>query len=96
MVKVRRWISSSKVREMCIRYNYYTCGDCIAYDAMLMAADNMDADDYVGLLTIANDIYSHSKMREDEEYSKNDMVAGIIYDLLKECTDMYVEIEGEV
>ena len=45
MIKVTSWISSSKVRDMCIKYRYYTCGDCKAYEDMLFKAEHLDASD---------------------------------------------------
>jgi len=94
---VKKWISRDKVREMCIRYNYYTRGDCRAYDVMLATAKNLDPEDYVGLLTVANDIYNHSSIQDDAEYSRKDMIEGLVYGLLTECVEMYVEVEeGEV
>ena len=96
MVRVTRWIESSKVREMCIKYRYYTCGDCEAYDAMLEKAHLTPVEDLRTIKQIAIDIYDHSTMRNDKDYSKQEMVEGLIYGLLAECTELYVEIEDEV
>lgn len=96
-MRVVAWVNSNKVREMCIRYDYYTRGDCRAYEKMLKAADETSIEDHEGLKKIAVDIYDHSKMQDDVENSKKDYVEGIIYDILKSCTDMYVDLEeGEV
>ena len=96
-MKVVAWVNSDRVREMCIRYDYYTRGDCLAYNRMLNDANDMSTDDYEGLKRIVVDIYDHSKMQDDKEYSKKDYVEGIISDILKSCTDMYVDLEeGEV
>ena len=98
MIRVRRWLDSSKVREMCIRYDYYTCGDCRAYERMLANARDIDPDtDIEGYKQIAIDIHDHSTMQYDDEWPTKDKIEGIIFGLLTECTDMYVEIdEGEV
>lgn len=98
MIRVRRWLDSGKVREMCIRYRYYTCGDCNAYSNMLANARDIDPDtDIEGYKQIAIDIHDHSTMRDDNEWPTKDKIEGIIYGLLTECTDMYVEMdEGEV
>lgn len=97
MIRVRRWLDSSKVREMCIRYNYYTSGDCRAYERMLANARDIDPDtDIEGYKQIAIDIVDHtSRLSEDcEGYTFKDCVEGIMYGLLSECTDMYVEMDG--
>lgn len=96
-MKVRRWVVSEKVREMCIRNGYYTCGDNRAYESMLANARDVDDQDFIGLKDIAIDIYYHSKMQYDDEYTKAQYIEGILYGILTECTDMYVELdEGEV
>lgn len=96
-MRVRRWVVSEKVREMCVRYQYYTCGDNKAYERMLANARDIDVEDFIGLKEIAIDIYDHSKMQYDEEYTRKEYIEGILYGILNECTDMYVELdEGEV
>ena len=94
-MKVERWIESSKVRAMCIKYRYYTCGDCEAYDAMLEKAHLLDTEDLEGVKQIAIDIYNHSTLKYDKDYAPNDHIAGLVYGLLTECTDMFVEIDEE-
>lgn len=93
MIRVRRWLDDCKVREMCVRYRYYTCGDNVAYSNMLAMARNEDADNYQAVKQIAFDIYDHSTLRNDREYSANDHVAGIMAMLLTECVDLYVDLE---
>lgn len=94
---VKKWISRDRVREMCIRYRYYTRGDCNAYDAMLATAKNLDPEDHVGLLVVAKDIYNHSTLKDDNEFAPADHIAGLVYALLTECVEMYVEVEeGEI
>lgn len=96
MIKVKRWLDSNKVRNMCITYRYYTCGDCASYDRMLTKADDMDADDLDSVLTIAEDIYYHSTLKDDLEYPKQDCLEGIMHMLLAECVGMYVDIDRDV
>ena len=102
MIRVRRWLDSSKVREMCIRYNYYTRGDCRAYDKMLASADNLDANDLEAVKQIAVDIIDHSNMTSEDTCSAYDYfcndgykedIEGVMYGLLSECTEMYVEMD---
>ena len=95
MIRVRRWVEDDKVREMCIRYNYYTRGDNSAYSNMLaMCREAEDSTEYIKQIAI--DIYHHSTLEDDTEYSPEEHVAGIMGAILRECMDLYVEIEGEV
>ena len=94
MVRVRRWVEADKVYQMCNRYNYYTRGDNNAYSSMLaMCREAEDDLEYIKL--IAYDIYNHSTLMDDKEYSPADHVAGIMGEILRNCMDLYVEIEGE-
>ena len=95
MVKTERWLDSSKVREMCIRYQYYTHGDCEAYDKMLRFADNLNVENLEGVKEVAIDIYHHSSLRDMDDCTPTEFVEGLMYGLLTECTEMYVEIVGE-
>ena len=95
MIKVTRWLDSNKIRQMCIRYRYYTCGDCASYDKMLDRAVGLDADDLEAVLTIAEDIYEHSTVKDDVEYPKRDCLEGLVNMLLSECVDMFVDIDRE-
>ena len=94
-MRVTRWIESSKVREMCIRYRYYTCGDCEAYDAMLEKANLLDPDDLEAVKDIAIDIYYHSTLQYDKDISKREVVEGLMFGILTECVEMFVELEDE-
>ena len=95
MVRVRRWVDSDKVYQMCNRYNYYTRGDNYAYSNMLaMCREAEDDTEYIKQIAI--DIYHHSSIQDDEEYTPEDYVAGIMGEILRNCMDLYVEIEGEV
>jgi len=95
MVRIRRWVDSDKVYQMCNRYKYYTRGDNRAYSNMLAMSREAE-DDTEAIKQIAIDIYHHSSLIDDTEFSPEDHVAGIMCAILSECMDMYVEIEGEV
>ena len=95
-MKVMRWLDREKIREMCIRYNHYTRGDCRAYDKMLAMARNADADNLELVKKIAIDIYDHSNMNSDGMFNKVDLIEGIMYGLLTECTYTFVDLQDEV
>lgn len=94
-MKVVRYLESGEVREMCIRYQYYTCGDYKDYEWMLNACDRCDAENVDEVKLIAFDIYYHSTLREDDEYSLEDKIAGIMYGLYNECMETLIEIGEE-
>lgn len=59
MKKLDRCSIVSEVREMCIKYRLYTCGDCEEYSNMFdTLVDNYTDKDI--LVRTANDIYYHS------------------------------------
>lgn len=92
-----RYLESGKVREMCIKYQYYTHGDCEAYEWMLGACDRCNVENINEVKLIAMDIYFHSTLREDDEYSLEDKIAGIMYGLYNECMETIVTVErGEI
>lgn len=95
MVRIRRWVDSDKIYQMCNRYNYYTRGDNSAYSNMLAMCREAE-DDTEAIKQIAIDIYHHSQLMDDTEFSPEDHVAGVMGAILRECMDLYVEIEGEV
>lgn len=55
--KVWSW---HNMREMCIRENFYTCGSCEEYDAMLAKVRENEPTDEI-IYGVAADINAHSK-----------------------------------
>lgn len=57
-------ISRDDVYHLCVREQYYTCGDCEDYEKMLSYVGNLGEikDELIGvhLTRIATDIYEHS------------------------------------
>lgn len=92
-IKAERFLDADKVRDMCIRYRYYTRGDCEAYEKMFDKVREADADKPEDVYKVATDIYDHSNIRPDEDYTENDLVAGIMSGLYNECTYTLVNIE---
>lgn len=60
-------ISISNVRGMCIKHNFYTHGDCRAYENMFKMCGEYDGTDEK-LAHIAWDIVEHSDMEELQDY----------------------------
>lgn len=84
----RAW-NADRVRRMCIEHNFYTMGDCKAYDEMLNMVDgcreNMSRD---LIENVAIDIANHTERQyfsqdADEDYKLN--IENIIYLLLNEA-----------
>ena len=95
MVRIRRWVEADKVYQMCNSYGFYTRGDNTAYSNMLAMAREAE-DDIESIKQIAIDIYHHSTLMDDNEYTPEEHVAGIMGEILRKCMDLYVEIEDEV
>lgn len=76
-MKELRTISMSDVRKTCIENNWYTNGDCEAYDNMLTFVNGLKHASTDDLETIATDIKEHS----DTDYG----IAGIMFVLVSKC-----------
>lgn len=89
-MKLARVIDGIKVRNMCIKYQFYTCGDYKAYDHLLS-----DLCGYSRVVTeneieeIAFDIVDHSAPRVFEmitgDTRKTNCIKEVIYLLANEC-----------
>lgn len=93
MRKAQRNIDASKVREMCIRHQYYTCGDNAAYTKMLQNVGLTDADNMEQMQEIADDIYFHSDTdRIMSEYGcdEAEVMDSILYNLYNECCTTFI------
>lgn len=55
-----RKISMDKVRELCIKYDFYTCGDCLEYDNLLWNLVGYHKLTTNRAIKIATDIKNHS------------------------------------
>lgn len=82
-MKETRKISMHNVRNECIKYNWYTKGNCDEYDYMLTFAkylENVTTDD---LETIATDIKIHS----ETDYE----IESIMFVLANDCCTTFIE-----
>lgn len=87
---VIRKIESDKVRNMCIKNNYYTCGDCTAYDRMFHRIRIFNERDYsdFNVSIIAKDILEHSDAEticEKYGISTTELYESILFELLNNC-----------
>lgn len=72
-------IDTVKVRSLCIDNNYYTCGDCTAYNNMFTMCENATTpEDIKG---IAKDIADHSNVEDD----KQEFIDNIVFLILNKC-----------
>lgn len=75
------------VRNFCIRHNYYTAGDCRAYEKMLNMVENEPYSD--GLLyKVAKDILEHSE--DTENYVEN-----MMFCLFRETVSTFFKVIDE-
>lgn len=80
-------LSQSKVRQMCIDNNFYTCGDNASYMRMFSLCDLFNKGE-VQLSIIAGDIFAHSDGAEFEDYGFDtiyETIAWIMTLLERDC-----------
>lgn len=82
VTEMKRW-SYSGVRSVCIDRNYYTCGDCAAYEKMLdFVRENGYSLD--GLYHVAKDIAKHSDLTTygyEKGSTCTEVIESIMYEL---------------
>jgi len=83
----RLQLDASKVIQMCIDNQYYTCGDCEEYGKMLTYVCEHEIKTEADLLWIANDIISHSNPNTISE----DDLELVVWALLNKCGNITVE-----
>lgn len=76
-MKETRKLNGGKVRTACIRYDWYTAGDCEEYNTMFDFIRSLNTTTTDDLETVATDIKEHS----DTEYE----IADIMFVLANEC-----------
>ena len=87
--------NADRVRRMCIEHNFYTMGDCKAYDKMLNMVDGCHEKMSKKLIEkVAIDIANHTERQyfsqnPDKDYKLN--IENIIYLLLNEAIIYRVE-----
>lgn len=83
-MKEIRTIDSSKVRSLCIEYDFYTCGTIAEYDNLLLNLCDREREiDTAALVEIATDIIEHSAERTLANF--DDRLTSIMWYLANEC-----------
>lgn len=94
--RIQKLIHSEDVRQMCISNQFYTRGDCKAYDELL-EVDGIVTDKK--LMWMANDIFEHSDVdRLLDEYDttdEKDILTIIFTGLLDICLYVVDKVEVE-
>lgn len=68
IMKFMQRLENSDVRELCINYEFYTCGNNDQYEMMFSKVDKFNADmTPENLMSIAQDIKCHSDTDKTEE-----------------------------
>ena len=81
-IMIRRCWDYGDVMTMCIKHEFYTQGDCKAYNTMLdYVRDNCNPD-YDDIYTVALDILEHSNTTG---YCEEEFLYNIMFCLEKEC-----------
>jgi hypothetical protein len=90
--KTRKAIDRQSLRGLCIAHQYYTRGDCEAYEELLNFVDDRNITD-TDIIAIADDIYDHSDIdRIMREYGcSSDEVFDSIYFNVGELVHWFCE-----
>jgi len=83
-IAINRYWSTQSVREVCIKNNLYTSGDCEEYDKMLSSVKSLYPS-AENLYFVASDILSHSK---------NQTITNIMFILENEAVTTTFRIDG--
>ena len=84
--EVCKW-NSDDVRAMCMRYGFYTCGDCACYSRILNFVDDVEPS-IKTMLVVANDIAIHSN-----DLTTNCEVEHIMFLLSNEIVHRFYEVK---
>lgn len=96
-MKELRMIKADKVRSMCIRGNYYTCGSCEEYNDMFNLCETMNPTTDIYQL-IANNIIEHSDVEEIALMTGltiYEMIKSVMWELINDCTTVYILDDNE-
>lgn len=87
--RIRHRLSSDLTRAMCIKHQYYTRGDCEAYDKLLSVIYNHDSYIISGdrLYDVAKDIKDHS----DTEDSALDIANNLFREAVSTVIETYLD-----
>lgn len=93
MFKVTTKFNANEVRNYCIKNNFYTCGDCEEYAAMLANVREHEINPEIAdVAAIAEDIYNHSELDASYDGCRGtEIIESIIFDLLNDCMMRFVE-----
>ena len=93
MFKVTTRFEADKVRNYCIKNDFYNCGDCEEYAAMLGNVREHEINPEIAdVAAIAEDIYTHSALDASYDgYAGTEIIESIIFGLLNECMTRFVE-----
>ena len=94
IIERNRW-SARDVRNVCIRERYYTRGNNEAYSNMLNFV-NENEPTKENILKVAADIMDHSDLtRYMTDYSHNEILANIMYNLKEKVITSYELIDAD-
>lgn len=82
-MKIIRRVCTDDLVKMCINYNYYTKGDCVAYGNMLFKFKGTESITIKEIEWLANDIKDHSDTEDD--------VVNIAYRILTEACYEFID-----
>jgi len=91
---VKRW-SASDIRGLCVEKNWYTCGDCSAYEEMLGFVYNNEPTKE-NIFKVAVDIFNHSDVATIQAccgYSEKELLTSILFEIERKTYTYWEEKE---
>ncbi len=91
-VKAKRWMNMADLRRLCIKHEWFTRGDCKAYDELLKMPYNAKGDRRNITTTILCNMAKIIMRYSDPENYEDLGIEGILYSLGEICHfSFYVE-----
>ena len=84
-----RILHADKVRELCIRQNWYNAGNNQNYDDILEYAEGHNGT-LEDIRYIAEDIYNHTVSDDWDSYNKKDILENIAFHLVNDCCTTFI------
>ena len=87
LFKEVRILDSEKLRNYCIRNNYYTAGDNEEYSNLLYYQKNNNIENLTtyDVFRLSNDIFEHSDITLCDSYTREDAIRIIMQDIINTC-----------
>lgn len=93
-LKETRKMDTARIRNICIKMDWYTRGTCDEYSKMFETAEREEATPE-GIYEVAKDIFEHSNMDHyiRDGYSEDEIIQNVMCYIVNDATYSTIEIE---